>query len=83
MKEEVLANCAYFITRRRELRCVYHALERIAIAFAEPGRFRPRRRLTFRFRVLPPGEASSSGAPCSAQRGIYAAGGTGIKVRAR
>ena len=41
------------------------------------GRLRPQHRLTFRFRVPPPGEASSSGAPCSAQGGIYAAAGHG------
>jgi NAD(P)-dependent dehydrogenase (short-subunit alcohol dehydrogenase family) len=64
------------------LRFSLHASQEWDQAFAEPGRLRPPPRPAFRFRVRPPGVASTSGAPCSAQGGIYAAAGSAIKVLA-
>ena len=82
--QERIGICEYFSESRRKIAIVaVCSTKDWSRNSPSRSRLRPLHRPAFRFRVPPLGEASSSGAPCSAQRGIYAAAGPRIKTRGR
>ena len=80
--ERLFANCDLFFLSMANLPFQSHALERLDHRFAEPvapSSTAPAGLSACAY--LPSGVASSSGAPCSAQGGLYAAAALGIKSR--